>query len=123
YLSAVARTATDRPKLVFVHFPSPHPPIVFGRDGESIDVSMSDPYEGQLRDVARFGQLYVDQLVYLNGLVLDGVDDLSAAPRPAVTIVMSDEGIGVAVVAATSKAPEDTVSNLFAARVPGGEDL
>jgi hypothetical protein len=122
-LSAVARNPTDRPKLVFVHLPSPHPPIVFGRHGESVEVSMIDPYEGQLHDVARFGQLYVDQLAYLNELVLDALDDLAEAPRPAVTIVMSDEGIGVAIVAATSRAPEDTVSNLFAARGPAGESL
>lgn len=123
FVTDVSREAADGPRFVFAHVPAPHPPIVFGPRGEPVDVALGDPYYVQLGDLARFRTLYGGELEYLNGLVLKAVDDLDAARRPSVTIVMSDEGIGFLVVAETTRDPVDSVVSLFAARTPGHEDL
>ena len=122
YLSTLAREGSDGPRFVFVHVPVPHPPVVFGPNGEPVDVRLVEAYFAQLAD-PRFGELYTGQVQYLNGLVLKAVDELGAAARPSLVIVMSDEGMGFILVSQLSDDQADTVRYLFAARAPGREDL
>jgi hypothetical protein len=123
FLPEVAGEDTGRPRFVFVHVPSPHAPIVFGPGGEPIQATLADPYGYRLDDRERFRREYAGQLQYLNSLVLQTLDGLPAAGRPAVTIVMTDEGFGGVIDPDPEMAPVDSVAILFAARGVDGESL
>jgi hypothetical protein len=125
FLQDVASEPAGGPRFVLVHLPVPHPPVLFGSQGESVDVPIH-PFEYDLADPSRFVALFNSQLAYLNGRVLDAVDAIGRGSRPAVTIVMSDEGIGwlnVGLDPDPATQPLTLLANIFAARTPGGEDL
>jgi hypothetical protein len=75
------------PKFVFAHVMSPHAPYVFDRDGGFVS-------RGDYR-TRPLATLYVDQLIYVNKLVIRLVDELLSGEeersRPIV-IVQADEG-------------------------------
>ncbi|OHA20366.1 MAG: hypothetical protein A2849_01150 [Candidatus Taylorbacteria bacterium RIFCSPHIGHO2_01_FULL_51_15] len=77
------------PKFVFAHIVSPHAPFVFGPNGENVDTSFLGV------DVEQPGgeKLYLEQLQYLNTLVLDTVTKIQErSKRPPVIIIHSDHG-------------------------------
>ncbi len=122
FFSAVRREDAAGPRFLFVHVPLPHAPIVFGPNGEPIRASLANPYGFDVSDRTRFRDEYVGQLRYLNDLVLQALDEPSR-DRPAVTIVMSDEGFGGIIDPDPEMVPVDAVAILFAARAPDGEGL
>jgi hypothetical protein len=124
FLSQVAQEASSGPKFVFVHVPAPHAPILFGSQGEPISVP-ADPYQFDLSERARFASQYVAQLRHLNQLTLEALDGMGPSSRPAVTIVMSDEGgwFTVGLDPDPAARAQLLLAELFAARAPAGEDL
>jgi hypothetical protein len=74
------------PKFVFAHIINPHDPYVFDRQGHYV------PREKEAGRKNR--RNFVDQLVYLNSLILRLVDALLAGPadRRPVIILQADEG-------------------------------
>ena len=83
------------PKFVFLHLISPHPPFVFGPNGEEI----SHPEAYTLRQGVFQGsrqayiQGYTDQITYLNGRVLDALRAILARSDPApIVILQGDHG-------------------------------
>jgi len=65
-----AKTRFDGPKFVFVHLFVPHPPYIFGRNGEDVsggtsttDYSLADLYVGQAVFVAKELQKSVERLL------------------------------------------------------------
>jgi hypothetical protein len=83
------------PKFVFLHLVSPHPPFVFGPNGEEI----SHPEAYTLRQGVFQGsreaylQGYTDQLTYLNRRILDDLRSILAASDPApIVILQGDHG-------------------------------
>jgi hypothetical protein len=85
--------ALPGPKLVFVHIISPHPPFVFGPNGEYVSKaefetdSSGRPLERTLLDA------YADQVQYLNGRLLSAVDRILAGSGvPPVIIIQGDHG-------------------------------
>ena len=90
----------EGPFFVFAHVIAPHPPFVFGRHGEKIDLgrefTLAGP-QGLIRNQAstedEYLNHYVDQLLFINGRVqatLDGI--LARSARPPVIILQSDTG-------------------------------
>jgi hypothetical protein len=85
----------DSPRFVFIHIVSPHPPFVFGPNGE--DTKHSEAYTlkngvflGQRNEYVR---LYTDQLKYLNARTLTAIRQIIAnAERPVVILLQSDHG-------------------------------
>lgn len=79
----------DRPVFVFAHFVLPHYPYIFAADG-------SDPRYDQDRiekDPAAEQKAYLEQLRYVNELVLAHVGDLTEERgRPVVVILQGDHG-------------------------------
>jgi hypothetical protein len=82
------------PKFVFVHLISPHPPFVFGPNGENIDleigVDMDDPNVRE--EVYRVG--YPGQIQYINRRMLEILPlIIENSSSPPIIIVQGDHGL------------------------------
>ena len=88
------------PMFVFAHIEAPHPPFVFGPQGEGRDPEVQfNDHDGNW--LIRKGRLtreaylqgYVDQLIYLNKKVKSVIESiLTQSERPPVIILASDHG-------------------------------
>jgi hypothetical protein len=83
------------PRFVFVHLVSPHPPFVFGPNGEEIE--NTDAYTLKngvfLGNRSTYIQRYRDQVTYLNGRLEALLPDLIAGRAPSpVIVIQSDHG-------------------------------
>jgi len=110
-----------RPIFAFVHIPSPHMPIVFGREGRPVpwgsrQFGAGVPAEYGLSD-AEFSGAYEQQLDYLNDRTLDLVDAILGGARPAAVVIFSDHGSSPR----PYPDPRSLLPNLMAAYVPDGE--
>jgi hypothetical protein len=75
----------DGPLFVFAHFMVPHPPFVFGRQGEETSAGYSS------RDYDR--TLYLNQLIYVTGKLMETIDAiLAASDPPPIIVLQSDTG-------------------------------
>ncbi len=76
------------PKLVFAHILLPHPPYVFGPNGESQNLY------NNVKDFAVLNQGYRDQVVYANKRILPIIDAILAASKGnAIIVLEGDHGI------------------------------
>jgi hypothetical protein len=116
-VASATRAAVSGPRFVWGHIEAPHPPVVFSASGGAASPSIySDVAPGPGGGASAFGRAYVDQLKYLDGRVLQLVDEIRRnSAKPPVIIVMSDEGYDVA---AAGTLP-DRFGILFAASTPG----
>jgi hypothetical protein len=87
------------PRFVVVHILAPHPPFVFGPNGEprhpkgNYVLSDGSHYVGQVGTAAEYRSGYRDQAAYVGKLLLRAVDALIAEPGPApVILVQGDHG-------------------------------
>jgi hypothetical protein len=87
-----------RPAFVFAHVYAPHPPFVFGADGEmkrwgepfSLRDGITSVPSGPAEYVARYRQ----QVAFLNRKVMEALDRILASSPPPIVIVQSDHGPG-----------------------------
>jgi len=90
------------PKFIFAHLVSPHPPFLFGSEGQLVtDYHKYDMGDGSHRfkrtgmTTDEYIAYYRDQVTYLNTLVLAAVDDVLAnSPEPPIIIIQGDHGPG-----------------------------
>lgn len=93
-------TIEEQPSFVFAHIPSPHPPFVFGSDGQAVNLDLSFTMDDGDRLTALIGQenykkAYISQVRYLNQLLMEAVRKiLSSAQRPTIIIIQGDHGPG-----------------------------
>ena len=125
-IDEIARTPSSRPRLVFAHVLAPHPPLVFGRDGQPLALPFNMAYQyafvGSADNPAEIAK-YRDQAAYVDKRTIAAVDGiLKSARRPTVIVLLSDHGSRMEHAGATSHSPE-TNYNFFAARTPGQTDL
>jgi hypothetical protein len=88
------------PFFLFVHIMSPHPPFVFGPNGEPVEpdylFSMVDAdrlHGGAEAAVRDYIVRYREQLAFLNKKILEAVDAiLSRSPDPPIIILQGDHG-------------------------------
>ncbi|MEJ2606937.1 MAG: hypothetical protein P8Z41_09710 [Anaerolineales bacterium] len=72
------------PKFVYAHLILPHPPYVFGPNGEEI--------HDEKKDADR--EAYRDQLIYTNKRILEIVERMiKGAPKPHIIILQGDHGL------------------------------
>lgn len=90
------------PKFVFVHIIAPHPPFVFGSEGEPVydeypfNLLDGDAFPGTRESYARG---YVDQLIYINHRLQEVIPALKKAnPTPPIIIMQADHGPGMGLV-------------------------
>ena len=84
------------PKFVFVHIVAPHPPFVFGPDGEFFPRTTPLTLNQDLEDWDwdRYVEGYTGQVTFLNNRVLLAIENiLSDSVTPPVIIIQSDHGI------------------------------
>lgn len=117
--ATLAAERSERPRFVFAHVMSPHPPRLFGSSGEPREATPCYPQACSMWDAQQSsrGDLIPetrDQIQYLDQLVADTARSIVAADPAAVVIVMSDHGnrhdVGD---------PEEMLRSLFLARTPG----
>lgn len=102
------------PKLVFVHILSPHPPFVFGPNGEAVNHAEFETVSG---GESRLLSAYADQVQFLNARLLEAVHTIqSGSPRPPVVIIQGDHGWA-------DRSPEDKHAILNAYYFPDGDYL
>jgi hypothetical protein len=79
----------NEPKFVFAHIISPHPPYVFGADGEKLPkavMKMTGDIWGEKED-------YVNQLMYVNKQIEIIIDEILNNSRiPPIIIIQADHG-------------------------------
>jgi hypothetical protein len=89
-----------KPKFVVAHIDAPHPPFVFGPNGEPLAIESYCNFhdgnwlirKGRLT-CDEYRKLYVDQLSFINGLVKIAVDEILAnSDKPPVIILCADHG-------------------------------
>jgi len=88
----------SKPVFMFVHLVCPHPPYVFGRDGEPVKFKIN-PYANF--DLENFGwgkaadkkQRYLNQMTFINKRVTSELEKtIRGRKRPMIIIVQSDHG-------------------------------
>ncbi len=79
----------NEPKFVFAHIISPHPPYVFGANGEKLPIAvmkMTGDIWGEKED-------YVNQLLYINNEIEVVIDEILNNSRiPPIIIIQADHG-------------------------------
>jgi len=121
-LRSVAATSQRTPRLVIGHILSPHPPAVFGPNGEPRPVVLDRLYNssGEDADGETQRQAYADQVTYLNRRLTETVDAiLAAAKAPPVIILMSDHGSRIGAASGDPGDSDESHDTLFAALTPG----
>jgi hypothetical protein len=132
-VQALAAEPESKPRLVFLHFPLPHPPFVLDRDcnpilgGESIYIVGADgtPRKPPER-IAYETALTAGQVTCVEQLAVQMVDGiLAGASSSAVVIVFSDHGPETRLdwFAPEPEPIRERIANFFAARTPGHPGL
>jgi hypothetical protein len=119
------------PYFVFAHILAPHPPFVFGRDGEPItpsyDYSIKDGshlHGTTEADIQSYIQSYRSQLSFINQKVIEAVDGILASSQtPPVIILESDHGSKALTdwESADDTYLKETMGVLNAIYLPGGD--
>lgn len=90
--------ALPYPKFVFTHILAPHPPFVFGANGEAIDPKGSLNFADasdllQLMPAEEYRRRYIAQLQYVNKRTLEAVDAiLQQSKHRPIIIIQGDHG-------------------------------
>ncbi len=111
----------NTPRFIFVHVLSPHPPFLFGPNGEKL------PFFGYAGDGSSFyggpekyKPLYAGQLTYLNELVLQTIDRLLVdTDHQPVIIIQGDHGPAAYLDAPGGPCVRERISILNAYYLPG----
>lgn len=92
----------DSPLFVFAHIITPHPPFVFGEDGEPVKPHKTWPsfLDGtdiikNPKDRAEYIENYKKQLSFVNKKLEETIDSIiSKSPQPPIIILQADHGAG-----------------------------
>ena len=120
-LAELAAEPALRPRFVFAHLLSPHPPIVFAADGSPVEGNTCFPQGCDLwaEEFARDDrELLLGQLAHLNDLVRATVARIVGADPNAIVIVFSDHGHRHDL-----DDPTEMLHSLFLSRTPGHAGL
>ena len=80
----------DQPIFVFAHIFSPHPPYIFGANGEIRDLENIDPHLETSSNMDK--EAFVNQLVFINKKITEVVNGLLDSENQPIIIIQSDHG-------------------------------
>jgi hypothetical protein len=92
---------SEKPRFILAHFLAPHPPFVFGPQGEPIrsEGNFTFNYVDKVRDEAgqkQFIQGYRDQAFYMTTRLLPELEKIIQNPsHPVLIIIQGDHGAGL----------------------------
>jgi hypothetical protein len=78
----------NEPVFVFAHMLLPHPPYLFGPNGEILPPKNLDLES----DLDESESLYLDQVTFANKKIISVVDQLLDSPNPPIIVIQSDHG-------------------------------
>jgi hypothetical protein len=108
----------EGPKFVFVHLIIPHPPFVFGPNGEIIDISPYDVAKGNIYTKEDYMRGYSDSVIFISQRMKEIVPQLiKKSDVPPIIVIAGDHGpdpVG---------GHQNSVRNLNAYYIPGGSEL
>ena len=113
-LKAISASKAARPRLVFVHLMAPHPPAIFGPNGEPVPY-----YDDASPDFAAARARYVGQLAYVNKRMEAVVAGLVDSSPSSVIVLMSDHGSRYGSDDHPWAWDTESVESFFSARTPG----
>ena len=125
-LAVIAASESNRPRFVFAHIPSPHPPWVYNADGSprtvpAIDATYADTPAQTGLSLTELRSGYVGAVQFIHSPVIGVIDRIDrASATPPVIVVFSDHGSWIG---ADGGDVRLRLLNFFAARVPGQPDL
>src|SRR5262249_36637362 len=89
----------SQPTFTYAHVICPHPPMVFGPNGEEIEhdqerfMLSNDKTKGRYRNPEDFARAYRDQSIFITRRIQETIDRILAeSPEPPIIIVQSDHG-------------------------------
>jgi hypothetical protein len=81
-------TEIEPPTFVFAHVPAPHPPYVFGANGEPVPSRPEEAY-----DYAEYVEAYTNQVAFVNKRLQAEIDEiLSQSSEPPIIVLQADHG-------------------------------
>jgi hypothetical protein len=81
---------TDQPVFVFAHIFSPHPPHIFGANGEIRNLKNLDPHLETRDNLDK--EAFTNQLIFINKKITEVVNQLLNSENQPVIIIQSDHG-------------------------------
>jgi hypothetical protein len=81
---------TDQPVFVFAHIFSPHPPHIFGANGEIRNLKNLDPHLETMDNLDK--EAFTNQLIFINKKITAVVNQLLDSENQPVIIIQSDHG-------------------------------
>jgi hypothetical protein len=127
-LRQIAQTGPrNQPQLVISHVLAPHPPFVYGANGEDLPLDLSQEYlfnwSANASDPLSRAQ-YAGQVAYVNEQLLPTIDSIIAgSTRPPVVVLMSDHGSRLDSPAGATMMSPEADRNFFATLTPGHQGL
>ena len=85
----------DAPVFVFAHIMAPHPPFVFGENGEKIESNKKFSFaDGTVvMDKDEYVEGYRNQVIFINKKMKAAIDEImSKSPEPPIIILQADHG-------------------------------
>jgi hypothetical protein len=105
------------PKFVFVHLVIPHPPFVFGPNGERIDIPY-DVDKGNIYTKEDYKRGYVAAVLYIDQRMQEIIPQLLEQSKvPPIIVIAGDHGPG------PIGGDENSLRNLNAYYLPGGSEF
>ncbi len=82
----------DGPLFIFAHIIPPHPPYLFGSDGETVE-RIEDTYYKDRTNRWKDQEGYLNQLIFINKKVMELVNNIIVEAKiPPIIIIQSDHG-------------------------------
>ena len=79
---------TDKPLFAFIHLLIPHPPYLFGENGENVISGKTQTIEGSFVDE----EGYVNSIKFINKKIIENVDNILTNNKNSIIIIQSDHG-------------------------------
>jgi len=107
----------DEPTFVLAHFLLPHPPNIFGPNGEEVEVKTIE-----VTDSWGDKEGYIDQVKFSNKKMLEFIESIPLDNNSPIIIIMGDHGTGSTGLISDDQKIKERMMILNAIRLPGIEE-